>query len=181
MFLTYKLIAALEKDHNILREHLGTLKDKDANLKDIKRAFLELVPELNSHTKREEQVLYKFLLTKSELKQMGHEGFEEHSIVNQLLKALEAKPQHNDKWRAKAKTMAEIIEHHLNEEESQVFPQVKKYLTTDLDEELCHRYLIADHRPKKASIKRDSPIRYTNIIPRAIHFLKEMTHESKIL
>jgi hemerythrin-like domain-containing protein len=49
------------------------------------------------------------------------EGFEEHHVVDLLMSELEALPVEDETWGAKALVMKENIEHHIEEEEGEMF------------------------------------------------------------
>ena len=54
------------------------------------------------------------------------EGIEEHSQVKKFLSELAALSGDNEKFDAKLKVLMEDVEHHVKEEESEMFPLVKK-------------------------------------------------------
>lgn len=146
MFFTSKLISALKKDHDVLREYFMVLKDQDAEMTQVREAFSKLVPELRAHSKSEENVVYAYMLTQSDLRPMALEGEEEHQIADDLMNELNSEffNGSEETWRANAKVLAELIEHHVHEEESQVFPALKKHLTADLDEQMVQNYQAAN-------------------------------------
>jgi hemerythrin-like domain-containing protein len=51
----------------------------------------------------------------------------------------------NQEWSANAKVLAELVEQHLDEEENEVFPYLKRHLDSDTDAELCFRYESQHH------------------------------------
>lgn len=145
MFFASKLIGALKKDHDVLRECCAILKNEDSEDSELKDAFGNLGPELQAHSESEEQVVYQHMLTHPQLKTMALEGMEEHRTAEQLLTELQSElGDFGDKWRAKARILSEVIEHHINEEESQVFPSLKKHLSSELDETLLQKYELAN-------------------------------------
>lgn len=139
MILPSKLINALKKDHTSLKAQLSILKDEETDILKLKETFLSVASQLISHSKREEQVVYKFMLTNADLRQMALTGKEEHRLLEILIAELEFQG-FGEKWFAKAKVFAELLEHHLSEEESRVFPVLKKYLDSEIDELLCSKY-----------------------------------------
>lgn len=163
MILPSKLLGTLKKDHDILRECLFVLKDESADLDLLQKAFSKLIPFLQAHNRSEEQVVYKFMLSRQGLEQMAIDGQEEHLVVEQLMNELQTQASECDvKWRAKAKAFAEIIEQHVNEEESQVFPILKKQLISEFDEYLCHKYELINMEYKSKAVVRRSEFEWAN-------------------
>jgi hypothetical protein len=54
------------------------------------------------------------------------EGYEEHDVVNILMGELEALPVDDETWGPKAKVMIENIEHHIEEEEGDMFVKARE-------------------------------------------------------
>ena len=53
------------------------------------------------------------------------EGYEEHHVVDMVMAELERLPFDDETWGAKAKVMKENIEHHMEEEEGEMFKQAR--------------------------------------------------------
>jgi hemerythrin-like domain-containing protein len=142
MFFSSTTIEALTEDHNKIRKELEVLKDTDHSLKKRINAFERLVPVLVSHSAREEKIIYAFMKSRSEtgLKAMALEGEEEHKIVERLVKEMFDGRSKADVWTAKAKVLVELIEHHVNEEENEIFPALKKLLDKNSDKVLRKKY-----------------------------------------
>jgi Hemerythrin HHE cation binding domain len=54
------------------------------------------------------------------------EAFEEHSLAEVALKRALATDPEDDSFDARVKVLKELIEHHVEEEEGELFPQVEK-------------------------------------------------------
>lgn len=157
MFLSSKLINALKKDHDILRTFFNVLKE-DVDMSELKKAFLKLAPELEAHTKSEEDVVYRFMLTKTDLRPLALEGQEEHRRAEQLLIELDNEfLNYDERWQAKAKVLGDLLEHHINEEEAEVFPELKKHLTSELDEQLYKKYEKANVESRDTFVQTPRP------------------------
>lgn len=134
------IVTLLAADHKPLWRLLKTLKNTDADLLKRKVAFEEFSQLLTIHAKAEEASLYTFMKLNEDLKIEALEGDVEHELADQLVK--EAKNSSNDSiWSARVKVLAELVEHHLEEEEEEKFPALKK--DTELEErvKLGERYL----------------------------------------
>lgn len=89
----------------------------------------EVMAELNVHTLLEEEIFYpayRQLLEKEEDLEIMDEALEEHHVVHLLIKELEALGPDGERYTAKFKVLQENVEHHIQEEESQILSKAKK-------------------------------------------------------
>jgi hemerythrin superfamily protein len=97
------------------------------------RLFQQLKTELEIHTHIEETILYPALKKHAELRDLVLEAEEEHKQVKTLLREIERLKDGSERFDAKLKVMQENIEHHVEEEERELFPQLKQfYSNTEL-------------------------------------------------
>lgn len=118
-----KLILA---DHAPLKKLVSILKDLKTPLKTRRRTFEQFAPMLLLHARSEQESLYVFL--KDENKELRIDGFEgevEHELVEHMIEEVKM-AEDPDLWSARAKVLAELVEHHLKEEEAEIFPAFKK-------------------------------------------------------
>ncbi len=101
--------------------------------------FDKLKAELQRHTQIEEQIFYPALEQEEETRDITLEGIEEHRIVKTLLEEMEAMPVDSEEWTAKLSVLKENVEHHVEEEESEMFPKARKALAKEKIEELGAR------------------------------------------
>ena len=93
--------------------------------------FAKLKEELDIHAKIEESILYPSIKQAAETREIVLEGFEEHHVIKLLLKELEAVPVDTEQWTAKLKVLQENVEHHVEEEEGEMFQSAREVLTED--------------------------------------------------
>lgn len=140
------LVDLLEKHHDYIKESIVILMDKEA--KEIEKQthlerFLHL---LNMHGKAEEETLYQGMIKNSEKEARleGIGGKAEHDHAFEISKELQAL-NFNIKWteeiEAKAKVLAGLVNNHIKEEESIMFPIVKKDINEQVLKTLCTEYL----------------------------------------
>ncbi len=139
-------------DHKDLKRLIKVLKNDDADLGDRYAAFEEFAPLLILHAKPEEQTLYAEMKDDNELRSEGMEGEIEHQIADRLLN--EAKETTDeDMWSAKVKVLAELVEHHIKEEESTLLPDYKKHSDVQDRIQLGERFMAL-----KSSIGMEDPM-----------------------
>jgi len=96
--------------------------------------FQSLKPLLTAHARTEEQVVY-VPLTKAkeqESRDLGNEGFVEHSVVDMLMERM-SKPgiADTDGWKAHATVVKELLEHHIKEEEGDLFNDLGNHFSNE--------------------------------------------------
>jgi len=67
------------------------------------------------------------------------EAVEEHAIVKELLAELDELPKDDESWGAKLKVLKENVEHHVEEEEGEMFKKARQVLSDDELESLGSR------------------------------------------
>ena len=93
--------------------------------------FAKLHEELDIHAQIEEKVFYPAIKQAAETREIVLEGFEEHHVVKMLLKELESLPVDTEQWTAKLKVLQENVEHHVEEEEGEMFQKARQVLSED--------------------------------------------------
>ncbi len=125
------IIELILQHHKLIKAQFGTMKDAEASLGEKQRAFKAFEKALVPHAKAEEEVLYVHMKDEEELRTDGFEGVCEHAIAENLLNEIK-ETSDQDEWVAKVKVLAELVEHHVKEEEEEMFKECRK----ELDEEL---------------------------------------------
>lgn len=130
-----KAFELLIKDHKKVKGILEDLLSTTANAKVKRRDLLStLKEELQLHEKIEETIVYPVLEEKKALKDLTLEAYQEHHIVDILLKELDSVDVTDEIWKAKATVLQENLLHHISEEEKDLFPHASKILKqNDLD------------------------------------------------
>ena len=112
--------------------------------------FTQLKNELDIHARIEEEILYPTLEEYEETRDISLEAYEEHALVKQLLEELAAAPKDDERWTAKFTVLKENVEHHVEEEEGEMFKKARKVLSEDEIEELGDRLQEAKQLQKSA-------------------------------
>lgn len=134
------IVQLILKDHKQLKQLIKILKDDEADVSERQDAFEQFAPLLIMHAKPEEQTMYEAMKEEDDLRAEGFEGEVEHQLADQLLE--EAKrTDDEDLWCARVKVLAEIVEHHIREEESTLLPDFKKECQPEQREELAQEFL----------------------------------------
>lgn len=139
------ILDTLKKEHKEVKELLSKLQDAEGSaerrslVKQIKQA---LVP----HTKAEEKAVYDAViaLRDKDAQTDGYEGYLEHEWASKTLDRLEkAQPATGPEHKAGAKVLKELVEHHIKEEESNVWRDVEENFSDQERVELNRKFLAA--------------------------------------
>ena len=93
-----------------------------------RKNYLTLKKHLDIHHQLEEDIFLSKLHKIEAIKDNSLESQEEHFVLNILLLDLADFPMDHERWEVKYKVLEEIIDHHLTEEEEDLFPLAEKKL-----------------------------------------------------
>jgi len=132
-------INLLKADHEKVKGILAQLSESTDRATKKRTELLEkLEMEIMIHTQLEEQILYPAYKEAGgkEQEEMYYEAKEEHRTVDSLvLPDLKATDPSTPEFAGRLKVVKELLEHHIEEEETEMFPQAKKLLgNAKLDE-----------------------------------------------
>jgi len=116
--------ALLKEDHDEILDLVRSLADEDS-VPRRRALFRSLKPLLTAHARAEERAVYTELVkarSKRDAKDLGNEGYVEHSLVDVLLERMSKTAlAGSDAWKAHATVLKELLEHHIREEEKEIF------------------------------------------------------------
>ena len=113
--------------------------------------FARLKTELDLHAYLEETILYPPLKQIDETREIALEAVEEHRVVKQFLKELDAMPVTSEQWTAKLTVLKENVEHHVEEEEKEMFKQARAALTREQIDNLTAKFESEKKQQKAAA------------------------------
>jgi hemerythrin superfamily protein len=112
----------LEQEHRRIEELLAEGEATGDRARKTRRDLLgTLASALDAHELMEEKVLYPALESHLEAREIVLEGYEEHHVADVIVKELRAVAADDEQWGAKFKVLKENIEHHIQEEEGEMF------------------------------------------------------------
>ncbi len=131
------VLTLLKQDHDRVKE---LLEEGDSTTqRGVKRRteLLSLIKEdLSLHEIVEEEIIYPAIASRSKEKDLVLEAYEEHNVVDRIMKDLEGVEPENELWAAKFAVMKENIEHHIREEEGKLFKIARDVFDRDELEQL---------------------------------------------
>jgi len=122
-------ITLLKHDHDEVEAIFKKLEPTtERAVKTREELFTKLKQELDVHAHIEEKIFYPVLKQEAETRAITLEGYEEHHVIKMLLGELEAMSVGSEQWAAKLKVLQENVEHHVEEEEQDMFKNAREVL-----------------------------------------------------
>ena len=126
-------LSLLTADHNRARGLFARFQsaEESGDTAQMTELASTILVELEVHATIEEEIFYPTVSEASEeIHDLVTEGIEEHNVVKQLGEEVKAISPEDETWAAKMKVMIENVEHHAEEEESELWPLLRKALDT---------------------------------------------------
>jgi len=132
--------------------------------------FDQIKTELELHTHIEETIFYPALEKPEETHDLTLEAYEEHKMVKTLLAKLSGARTADDEWQAQAKVLRENVEHHVDEEENELFDKADDALSDEEIEALGQR-MEAEKARKQGRSAQKSTTKKKGIVSRIAEFV----------
>jgi hemerythrin superfamily protein len=116
-----KATALLESQH---RKVEALFKKLEAGRSDPAEVLEELANSLAAHMAIEQDIFYP--MVKQIDDELVNESFEEHALAEVALKRLLLTDPEDESFDARVTALKELIEHHVKEEEEELFPEVEE-------------------------------------------------------
>lgn len=143
-----------KKITEILTDHHNEMRDLMKEIKNDNEKFIILKKHLDVHHELEEDLLLSVLNKKEDVKDESLESQEEHLVLNFLLLDLADFPKDNHRWKIKLGVFEEILNHHLEEEEEDLFPEAEEKLDEETLVKLGTRF--SDLKEKRLKFAFDT-------------------------
>lgn len=119
-------ITLLREDHHRFRKMLEEGEETTERAKKTRTELLDrLEAEMKAHEQYEEKFLYEPLRDFERAKDIVLEGYEEHHVCDLILAELRQTDVSDERWAAKFSVLKENLEHHLEEEEDDMFKKAR--------------------------------------------------------
>lgn len=142
--MPYELFRLLKEDHDKLTDLLGKLDGLTENAF-RNRLLNRFKSEMEKHANLEQTVLYPVLEQNEGLREATNLAQTEHELIDHLLLQLEVKVFDHDEigWLSEFAVLKETVEHHLAEEENELFSAIVKFFEPAEIEELGEQLRLA--------------------------------------
>ncbi|MEO2104379.1 MAG: hemerythrin domain-containing protein [Actinomycetota bacterium] len=134
------IFEALRESHQTQRTLLDQLVKTHGDSDGRRELFDRLKAELEHHALAEERHFYVPLMEHDLTQEKSRHSVAEHHEMDELVEELESTDMSSPGWIATARTLKERVEHHLDEEEQEVFQMAGKALTDTQKAQLATKY-----------------------------------------
>ena len=125
-------ITLLREDHATARRLLRELEETEVDQVERRKSLLEEVTsEVEVHAKVEEELFYPAFHAKAqegEDEKLFYEAEEEHALVHGIIPLLRKTDPGSEQFSARAKVLKDLVEHHAEEEENELFPRARELM-----------------------------------------------------
>ncbi|HET9696927.1 MAG TPA: hemerythrin domain-containing protein [Terriglobales bacterium] len=143
----------LKQDHETVKKILKDLDETtERGVKTRTTLFAKLKRELTIHEILEEEIVYPAFEEKAKLKDIVLEGYQEHHVVDLILGEISGLSPEDEKWGAKMSVAKENVEHHIEEEEGEMFKKARQLFDQAELDQLGERLEV-----RKAEVQKENP------------------------
>ena len=124
----------LKKQHKEVKALFKKVENTE-NARERRRLMEEIATALEGHTTIEEEMFYPAVrgLETQKAEEMVMEAFEEHHVVKLVLAELPQVDPEDERFEAKMTVLSELVEHHADEEEEEMFKTAQKLGKDELE------------------------------------------------
>lgn len=120
----------LRQDHQEAMGMMDQLEmdDQEVGGQSKMAVFSQLKQALTLHTKMEETLLYPALQNNEQTRDLISESYEEHQTVDEILSEMATMSPSDGDFSTRLAELRENVEHHVEEEENEMFPKAEQIL-----------------------------------------------------
>ena len=135
-----KIFDELVMDHRTQRTLADQLLETQGESLERNKLYKQLKEELKAHEISEERYFYIPLMEVDKSQEQARHSVAEHHEIDELIEKLDETDMSASAWLIHFKELHKLVNHHLNEEEDEVFTLAKKVLSEKEMERLGREY-----------------------------------------
>lgn len=122
------IYTAIKSDHDKHRKLLDQIAETTGDSDERKTAWNSFYNDVKSHAAAEEETFYSKLISKTWGQDAARHSVHEHQKLDDLMEELREMDMGHGSWIEKFKTLKHDYEHHMEEEENEVFTRAKEII-----------------------------------------------------
>lgn len=134
-----QIFELLKKDHRKVEKLFSEIEETDDSKK-RQKLFEQIYKELSMHAEAEELTFYAAMREYEETEALLDEAEEEHVEVKVMLEEMKSLDAASPEFAKKIITLKNAVQHHVEEEESEVFPTVEECMDDEELEQLADEF-----------------------------------------
>ncbi|MGB2201322.1 MAG: hemerythrin domain-containing protein [Pseudooceanicola atlanticus] len=132
---------AIQKDHERHRELLNTIAETEGDSDTRRKAWSEFFHDVKSHSAAEEETFYSKLMQQTWGQDAARHSVHEHAEMDEIMEELEEMDMSSPGWLTRFKTLKHDYEHHMEEEENEVFGRAREVIGAEENDAFGERFL----------------------------------------
>ncbi|MDY0077533.1 MAG: hemerythrin domain-containing protein [Bacteroidales bacterium] len=142
----------LKKEHKTQRSLANDLLKTEGESTERKSVWKKLKIELQAHANAEERNLYVPMLEHDKSQENARHSIAEHHEIDELIEKLDETDMSSSAWLAHFKNLRELVFHHLDEEEQEIFTVAGRVLSAGDKDKLGYEYRKMIEQEKKEMV-----------------------------
>lgn len=135
-----KIYERLKQDHETQKDLAAKIAETSGDSEERRQLFARFRREAEAHANAEEQVFYAQLLKSPDSQEQARHSVSEHEEASDLLDELADSDMSSPGWLSKFKTLKDELEHHIEEEEEEVFALARSVLPENDEERMAEAF-----------------------------------------
>lgn len=128
------VLTLFKQDHDEVKQLFKKIEQTEGN--EARRLWEQISSELSLHEELEEKLFYPRLRKEETARDLVLESYQEHHVMDVLIDEIGKLKPSDEAWQPKIKVLQENTEHHIEEEEGELFPKVRKIWNSDTRNEV---------------------------------------------
>lgn len=135
----FEVLMTEHRDVEMLFEQIGVMCEQDPS--EASDLFTVLADNLLAHAHAEQEIVYSRFEQIEDLEMDMKEAETEHTVVESIVNELRNSRPDGEYWLAKLTVLKELVQHHVKEEEGEIFEKAKEDIDAEESAALCQAYL----------------------------------------
>lgn len=133
------ILDIIKADHRQVETLFSEIESTE-NPQKLYECFNQLYQALNVHVEVEEQTFYPAIRNCQDVDKLVDEAHKEHNQAKQILEDVSSFSPTSTEFKAKIRDLKQAVQHHVEEEENEIFPQVRKCMNEQEREKLGNEF-----------------------------------------
>ncbi len=131
----------LKKDHEKHRELLAKIAETSGDSPERRELYSKFFYDVSAHAAAEEEAFYSPLMKTSDGQPEARHSVAEHKKLDDIMKELMDMDMSSTGWLTRFKTLKHDYEHHMEEEENEIFEQARESIGGDKDGDIAETFI----------------------------------------
>ncbi|MGR3454321.1 hemerythrin domain-containing protein [Pseudooceanicola sp.] len=132
---------AIRKDHDHHRALLNRIAETEGASEERQKAWDEFYHDVKGHAAAEEETFYAKLMEQTWGQDSARHSVHEHAEMDEILEELRETDMASPGWITRFKTLKHDYEHHMDEEEDEVFGRAKEVIGQEENDAYGEKFL----------------------------------------